>query len=140
MGWLITLGVIALIFGVLLLFSKEVLPALGAVLNKPVAYIDEKLRAIRILTGIVLVIIGGWVISVAFSYPELWYLHLIGVIALFFGFLYLFLPEWLAWLSKVSDQVLLSTDEIILGARKSVGIILILVAIYVFYSLYLITK
>ncbi|MEE8637517.1 MAG: hypothetical protein V3T21_00570 [Candidatus Margulisiibacteriota bacterium] len=140
MVWLITIGVVLLIFGALFIFSREMLLAIGEFLNKPVGYIDKGFRAYRMLVGIVLVIIGGWVISVAFSYPELWYLHIIGVVVLFFGLLYLFLPGWLDWLSKVLDQILLSTDEAVIGARKSLGIILIVVAIYVFYSAYLMLK
>lgn len=140
MSWLIVIGVLLLVFGALFIFSREMLLAMGAFLNKPVGYIDSKLSAYRMLVGIVLVIVGGWVISVAFRYPELWYLHLIGAVVLFFGLLYLFLPGWLDWLSKILDQILLSTDEAVIGARKSLGIILIVVAIYVFYSAYLMLR
>ena len=140
MGLLVGIGGLLLIFGGLFLFSREALLALSAFLNKPLAYVDRGLGAYRMLVGIVLVIIGGWVISVAFSYPELWYLHIIGALVLFFGLLYLFLPGWLDRLSKILDQTLLSTDEAVIGARKSLGIILMVVAIYVFYSAYLMLK
>jgi hypothetical protein len=89
---------------------------------------------------VVLVVIGGWLISVAFGYPSLWYLHIMGVIVLFFGLLYLFLPDWLDWLSSVLDRILLSTDEAVIAARKSLGIILVISAIYVFYSAYLVLR
>ena len=89
--WLVTAGVILLIFGFLLIFSRNALVVLGAILNAPVATIDEKLKSYRILAGVVLVVIGGWLISVAFGYPSLWYLHIMGVIVLFFGLLYLLL-------------------------------------------------
>jgi len=138
--WLIMVGVVLLVFGFLFIFSRNALMVLGSVMNAPVATIDEKLKSYRILAGVVLVVIGGWLISVAFGYPSLWYLHIIGVTVLFFGLLYLFLPEWLDWLSSVLDHILLSTDEAVIAARKSLGIILIISAIYVFYSAYLVMR
>ncbi len=138
--WLVTTGVFLLIFGLLFIFSRNALLLLGSILNAPVAAIDERLKSHRILVGVVLVVIGSWLTSVAFKYPSLWYLHLIGVVVLFFGLLYLFLPGWLDWFSSVLDQTLLSTDEAVIAARKSLGIILIISAIYVFYSAYLVLK
>ena len=137
MEWLITAGILSLLVGILLVFSSETLEMLGAVLNKPVAYLDEALLSARIPAGIGLVIIGGWIISVAFGYPDLWYLHLIGGIILLFGMLYLFLSGWLTIVSRIADQLLLSTDELVLGTRKSFGVVLIVIAIYIFYSAYL---
>ena len=138
--WLVTLGGFLLVFGLLFIFSRRALLALGALLNKPVATVDEKLRSYRVLVGVVLAVIGGWLISVAFGYPELWYLHLVGILILFFGLLYLFLPAWLDWISTVLDQILLSTDDAVIAARKSLGIILVISAIYVFYSAYLVLR
>ena len=138
MGWLIAAGIIALIFGLLLLSSRDFLVNLGAFFNQSLGKVDGFLSPVRILVGIILVIIGGWLISVAFSYPDLWYLHLIGALALIFGLLYLFIPQWLEVLCNVCNQVLLSTDELVIGARIVVGIIFILAAIYMFFSAYLI--
>jgi hypothetical protein len=138
MGWLITAGIIALIFGLLLLSSRDFLANLGAVFNQSLGRINGFLSPIRIVAGIVLVIIGGWLISVAFNYPGLWYLHLIGILALIFGLLYLFAPQWLELLSGVCNQILLSTDELVIGARIIVGIIFILAAIYMLFSAFLI--
>jgi len=139
MSFLITAGIIALFFGVLSLFSREILLALGTALNRPVIYFDDKLRVIRIPLGLCLTVVGAWIISVAFNYPQLWYLHLVGIIILFFGLLYLFMPEWLVVLSKFLDRVMLTTDELYVGTRKALGVILILAAIYIFYSVYLMT-
>ena len=137
MEFLIVAGIIALLFGILAVFSREILQKMGAVLNKPVVVVDEKLKAVRIPLGIALVLLGGWIISVAFSYPELWYLHLIGIVVLFFGLLYLFVPQWLDVISRFLNQSMLSTDEIIIGTRKTIGVLLILAAIYIFYSVFL---
>jgi hypothetical protein len=137
MEWLIVAGVLSLLVGVLLVFSSETLKAIGDVFNKPIGYIDDALLSVRIPAGIVLVIIGGWIISVAFSYPELWYLHLLGGIILLFGLFYLFLSGGLTTISRVADQLLLSTDELVMGTRKSFGVFLIVIALYIFYSAYL---
>ncbi|MDD5382534.1 MAG: hypothetical protein PHH60_02650 [Candidatus Margulisbacteria bacterium] len=140
MEWLLVIGIIALVFSLLLLFSRDLIAVLGEVFNKPVNFIDEKLKAIRMPAGIAMVIIGGWIISVAFSYSQLWYLHIVGTLILLFGLLYLFMPGWLDWLSNVSSLLLMSTDEQIIGARKSLGVILLVSAIYLFYSAFLLTK
>jgi len=110
---------------------------LDAFLNKPLVYLDQKLRSVRLLSGIALVIIGGWIIWVAANYKELWFLNIIGIILIFFGLLYLFLPGWLDQISVVMDKTLLSPDEIVISIRRSLGIIFIIIAIYIFYSAYL---
>ena len=140
MQLLIAAGIIALVFGILAVFSREMLMYLGSSLNKPIAYIDDKLQGIRIPLGLVLAVIGGWIISVAFRYPMLWYLHIFGVVILFFGLLYLFVPPWLDVLSKIFDKTLLSTDEMFIGLRKAVGVLLILAAVYIFYSVLLVIR
>lgn len=137
MGFLITAGVISLIFGMISLLSREILLVLGSALNKPILYFDDKLKVIRVPIGLLLTGLGVWIISVAFNYPELWYLHLIGILILFFGLLYLFIPEWITVLSRFLDQVMLTTDELFIGTRKALGVIMILAAIYIFYSAYL---
>ncbi|KPJ69878.1 hypothetical protein AMJ44_02115 [candidate division WOR-1 bacterium DG_54_3] len=137
MGWLITIGVFSLVFGMILLFPAGAVRMLDAFLNKPLVYLDQKLRSVRLLSGIALVIIGGWIIWVAANYKELWFLNIIGIILIFFGLLYLFLPGWLDQISVVMDKTLLSPDEIVISIRRSLGIIFIIIAIYIFYSAYL---
>ena len=137
MSLLITTGIIALFFGIIAIFSRELLQYLGHNLNKPVVYLDDKLQALRLPVGLVLALAGLWLVSVAFRYGELWPLHLVGIIALFFGLCYLFVPQWLELLRKFLDQTLLAADEILVGARKAVGVFLILAAIYIFVSLLL---
>ena len=137
MAWLITIGIFSLIFGMILLFPAGAIRMLDAFLNKPLVYLDNKLRSFSILSGTALVIIGGWIIWVAASYRELWPLNIIGVILVFFGLLYLFLPGWLDQISTVMNKTLLSPDEMVISIRRSLGIIFIIIAIYIFYSAYL---
>lgn len=140
MVWLIAAGIFTLLGGLLLLFFGEKSRGFWNIINSPIAYVDSVLAGVRVPVGIVLVIVGGWVISVAFNYPELWFLHIIGILALFFGMLYLFLPQWLVVFSTAADRLLFSTDEVVLGTRKSFGIILVLMAVYIFYAVYLLAK
>lgn len=140
MGWLITAGTVGIFMGLLLLSSAEVLRRFWGYLNSPIAYIDSALEGVRVPVGVTLLIVGGWIISVAFNYPTLWYLYLLGGIILLFGLFYLFIPRWMERLSGLADQLLFSTDELVLGTRKSFGIILIVVGIYIYYAAYLLSR
>jgi hypothetical protein len=140
MGWLLASGIVSFLAGTVFLFSEKGMSRLSIVLGQTVVYLDGSLNSIRVPLGVGLVVAGGWLISIAFSYASLWYLHIIGATSLFFGLLYLFLPNWLAVFSKIADQVLFSVDEVILGARKSFGAILIIAASYIFYAVYLSLK
>ena len=140
MAWLITIGIFSLVFGLALLFPLGVVKMLDAFFNRPLIYLDQKLRSARILSGLGLVMVGGWLIWVVFSYPQLLYLNIIGIILVLFGMFYLFLPGWLDRISEIMNRSLLSPDEIVIGVRKSLGIIFIIIAIYIFYSAYLMVK
>ena len=117
----------------LVLVTNGFLRWLAGVVDKPVGFIDEKLSSMRIVSGLLLIIFGGWFVSLAFSYQSLWYFHLLGIITLFVGLLYLFLPSWLKTFSRVADQLTFSTDDLIFTARRTVGISLIIAAVYIFY-------
>jgi len=140
MEWLIVAAIIGFLIGLLLMFSSEALRVLSDLMNKPLAYLDNMILAVRMPAGIVFIILGGWLISVAFSYPELWYLHLAGALALFFGLVYLFVPQWLSVFSKVSDQLVMPTDEMVLGMRKGIGVVLVIAALYILYVAYLLSR
>ncbi|MDY6974342.1 MAG: hypothetical protein SV775_18810 [Thermodesulfobacteriota bacterium] len=128
-----TIGVIGVCFGILCLSSPKVLERMGAVLNKPVLFLDEKLYRFHVFVGLLLAVIGGWLILVAFRYPDLWYLYLVGILALVLGLGYLFFAGWLAKFSNGADVVVLSTDEKLLKVRKVVGFISIVASIYILY-------
>jgi hypothetical protein len=140
MGWLITAGTVSVFMGLLLLFPVEVLRRFWGYLNSPIAYIDSALEGMRVPVGVTLLIVGGWIVSVALNYPILWYLHLLGGIIVIFGVFYLFIPRWMERFSSLADQLLFSTDELVLGTRKSFGIILIVVGIYIYYAAYLLSR
>lgn len=136
MEYLILAAIVSLLFGVMFLMSPETLGKWGEASNRTVMVLDEKLSSIRLLTGLALLILGGFIIWAIVPYGALWYLHLIGVISLFFGILYLAAPDGLKTLSTIFNVVLLSTDEVVLAVRKTVGIILLVAGAYILYSVY----
>lgn len=136
MMFLLISGVVALVFGLCLLFSPAFLGGIGAVFNRVVFFLDKKLAVMKKWIGLGLLVIGAWVLYVAVNYPEAVSLTPIWIMCLAFGLLFLFFANWLTWLSNLSNQMVLSTDEVVMGARKVIGIILIIFSIYIFYASY----
>ncbi len=134
MGYLLTLAIISLVFGLILLFTPNFLMRLGQVCNKIVLYLDEKLQPIRVWVGILLMLVGGWLLYVTIQYPELAYLNALWLVCLGFGLLFLFFSNWLSWLSNVSNKVIFSTDDVVIGSRKIVGVLLLIASFYIAYS------
>jgi hypothetical protein len=133
MGWITAAIVIILVVGLALLLIGSSHAHVQA-LDQTIAHIDEKINSVRFLVGPVLVILGGWFVSIAFSYAALWYLLPVGLIVVCCGLLYVFFPGWLVRLSQIADQVVFSADEHVYAARKVVGIVLALAAVgYVIY-------
>ncbi|KPJ69879.1 hypothetical protein AMJ44_02120 [candidate division WOR-1 bacterium DG_54_3] len=140
MEYLIAAGTISLLFGLLLLFAPIFLGNLGAICNRVLIYLDEKLEPVKVWIGITLIIVGGWLLYVSANYPEVYYLPTFWIICFVFGLLFLFFPHWLSWLSNISNRVIFSTDEVVMGARKLVGIVLLIIGIYIFYMVYVIMQ
>ena len=136
MEYLIASGAVSLLFGLFLLFAPIFLGKLGEICNRVLLYLDEILEPIKVWAGLLLLIIGGWVLYVSANYPEIVHLPPVWIICLAFGLLFLFMPNWLAWLSTVSNKVIFSTDEVVMGSRKIVGIVLLIIGIYIYYMLY----
>lgn len=134
MIWLTAAAVLSLLFGLLLLLSGEKLKQLSAVFNQPVAYIDTAFIAARIPVGLSLIMAGGWLISVAAGYPALWLLAPAGALAVGFGLLFFFLPGALNSLAKSTDTLFFPADDFSPGARRGLGIILIIAAVYIFFA------
>jgi len=135
MSLLVFTGLVSLLFGVLFLMAPETLGRWNEVGNRTIMVLDEKLSPLRTWVGAVLLIAGGFIIWAAFPYStELWYLHIIGAIVLFFGLLFIAFPHGLKNLSRIFDTVLLSTDEMILGVRKTLGILLLIAGAYIIYA------
>ncbi|MFH2034657.1 MAG: hypothetical protein ABIJ26_08185 [Candidatus Margulisiibacteriota bacterium] len=127
-----------MIFGLLFLLSPATLGKAGEVCNKTLLVLDDSLSKVRVVVGIVLIAAGLLIAWMAYpSGAQLWYLHAIAIIAVFFGVLYLAFPKALTTLSNIFNVILLPTDEILISIRKVVGIILIIASAYMLISSYL---
>jgi hypothetical protein len=136
MAYLMVSGTVSLLFGLIFLFTPAFLGSFGQVFNRVVLFLDERLEPMKKGIGLLLVVVGAWLLYVVTRYPELGYLTWIWLICLSFGFLSLFFPHWLAWLSNLFNRVVFSTDEVVMGSRKIIGIILLIFAVYIFYAAY----
>jgi hypothetical protein len=139
MSYLFFCALVSLIFGLLFLVSPEVLGTMGSVFNAGLFTLDSLIMRYRLWLGIVLLAIAAWIFYVGLQFA-VWYIIASWMVALGFGLLFLFLPGWLTWLSKASNAMLVSTDEIILGWRRVIGIGLIVSSIYIFYGIFLSIK
>jgi hypothetical protein len=85
-----------------------------------------------------LIVVGAWKLYVIINYElgHLWHMHVSWSISILFGILFLLFPAFLKGFSDFSDRVILSTDKVVMGARKLVGIVLIMVSVYIFYGAY----
>ncbi|MDD5382533.1 MAG: hypothetical protein PHH60_02645 [Candidatus Margulisbacteria bacterium] len=133
-------GLICLLFGLFIIFTPGLLHRLSQAGNTIVLYLDDRLSQAKIWVGLLLVFIGVWLIYLVSFYPELWYITPVWLLCLLTGFFYLFLPNWLFWLSNLFDKLVFSADELIMGSRKVFGVILLVVSIYLFFSAYLINR
>jgi len=140
MIWFVILGIIALVFGFLFIFSKEILFLVSLIMERPLASIEPRISSIRGIAGGILVLIALWILYTAVRIVGPWYLYLAGLIILLFGLLYLFIPRWVDQMSKFTNRVVFATDEVIVGGRRSIGIVLLILALYFFYTAFLVLK
>jgi hypothetical protein len=135
MSYLWFCALVSLVFGLLLLASPEVMGSLGSVLNSALFVLNGQTMRYRVGIGIVLLVVSAWVFYIGLQYPA-WYLTATWIVALVFGLLYLLLPGWLNWLSKASNALLVSTDDLVIGWRRVIGIVLIVTGIYIVYGIF----
>jgi hypothetical protein len=135
MAYLWICAIVSLVFGLLFIASPAILGALGSIFNAALFTLNGWLMRYRFWLGLLLVVVGAWLFYIGLQYPE-WYITTAWVVAIVFGLLFLFLPNWLTWLSNASDSVLLSTDNLAMGWRRIIGIALVVAGIYIVYALY----
>lgn len=136
MEYLIFTAILSLLFGILFLLTPETLGRWGEAGNRTILVLDEKLSSVRVFAGGILLLLGLWISWSAFNYSSLWFLHLIGILAIFFGLLYLIAHQGIKTLSTIFNVVLLSTDEVVMAVRQTVGIVLLVAGVYILYAVY----
>jgi len=129
-------GFLAIIFGLVLILSADILGKAGEVGNRTLLVLDEKIAPLRWFFGIAFLVLGVWMLINVFSYPQFWYINIIGALAIFFGLLFIVFPHSLEVLSNIFNTVLLSTDELVLAVRKIAGIVLLIAGSYILYAAY----
>ena len=139
MSYLLFCALVSLIFGLLFLVSPAVLGRLGTVLNLVLFTLNGQTLRYRIWIGIVFLAIAAWVFYVGLQAPG-WYMVALWIVPLVFGLLFLFLPGWLSWMSKASNAMLLPTDELAIGWRRLIGILLIVAGLYILYGIFMSMK
>jgi hypothetical protein len=136
MTYMVFAGLVSLFFGLLFLLSPEFLAKMGKACNQTLIVLDHKVDPVKGVVGVIFILLGAWILWMVFPYGELWYLNAIAAISLFFGLLFLFFPAGLKFLSDISNTILLSTDDVVMGARKTIGVLLLILCIYIFYASY----
>lgn len=139
MAYLWFCAIVSLVFGLLFLSSPGLLGVWGKVLNVALFALNGQTVRYRLWIGTALLVIAAWVFYAGLHAPD-WTLTATWIVALAFALLYLVVPHWLAWLSKASNALLLSTDELVLGWRRLIGIILLVAAAYMFYGIFAMLK
>ena len=140
MTYLIVAGIIAVLAGLYMLIAPIFFKNFCCVVDKIIFILDEQVQKIKLIVGIVLLGVAGWVFYLSLN-PEIGQiLHPVWVIALVFGLLSLFFPKWLESLSKLANKSIFPTDQYVLGSSKVIGLLLLLSAVYIFYMVYVISR
>jgi hypothetical protein len=129
-------GLISLIFGILFLIApSEFWQKVMKLFNKPVLFVEMGLRAYHFPVGFIFLVLGTWLIFLVIADPVLWFFHIVGIAFVIAGLLYIFVPDWLLWISNLSGREIITFDQIAIASRTSLGVVLILVAIYIFMKI-----
>ena len=130
-------GITSLIFGILFLIAPpRFWERVGNLFNKPVLYVESRLRVFNFPVGFLFLILGTWLVFLAIEDPGIWYFFIAGIIFVLLGLLYIFIPDWLLWISNLSGKVVVFFDQVAIASRTSLGIVLILASIYIFFKLF----
>ena len=134
MTFLIVSAIVAFLAGIFLFFAGDSVKKVSDLLNRIIFHLDEALCSARLASGLILLLLGGWIVYTGMAHPVFSYLTLVGGLIVVFGLLYLFFPSWLGAMSDWADRIMLSTDDIIFHARRISGVVLILISLYIVYS------
>ena len=136
MSYLMILGLMILIAGIFMFFFPNLCGYSSKVFDRVVFVLDDKLHSYRILVGLFLLAVGGWMLYLTIVYSEYVGLHPVWVILVIFGLLFIFLPHWLASISDWANKTIFRTDQFVRRTCKSIGLALILAGIFVLYRVF----
>ncbi|MCX5751638.1 MAG: hypothetical protein NT099_08270 [Candidatus Saganbacteria bacterium] len=135
MVYILIAGILGFVLGLLLIFFPITLEQINVTCNRVLVYLDEKLYAVRIPAGIILILMGIWFLlaSKPITMKEAWILPIAGTLAVILGLLLAVFPKSLVKVSEWGNTMLVTTDEILVKARLSAGIVILLISIYLLF-------
>jgi hypothetical protein len=128
---------LSILIGLLLLIYPAGLISIYQAADQIVVKVDEALKQQRILTGLLLLAVAGWIGYLCFAMPEAAILHPVWVIALAFGLMYLLAPGLLNSLSQMLDQSVFNTNDYVMSRAKSFGLFFIIAGLYILVAIYI---
>ena len=137
MTLLLIVGTLSVLFGLILLIYPSGLISLYKAADQIVVMVDEALKKQRIVTGILLLAVAGWIGYLSFVMAEAAVLHPIWMIALAFGLMYLLAPGWLKSLSQMLDSSVFNTNDYVMSRAKSFGLFFIIAGLYILVAIYI---
>jgi len=133
MWFLFLSGVLGLVLGLLLIFLPYLLKVISRATDWTVISIEDSTLPSRLMTGLAQILIGLWLVYASRTYPELWALFYIGILAIIFGILLIFFHKFLIKLNEWGNTVLFSEAEVGVWQRIIYGIIILLMGAYILY-------
>jgi len=137
MTLLLIVGTLSVLFGLILLIYPSGLISLYKAADQIVVMVDEALKKQRIVTGLLLLAVAGWIGYLSFVMAEAAVLHPIWMIALAFGLMYLLAPGWLKSLSQMLDSSVFNTNDYVMSRAKSFGLFFIIAGLYILVAIYI---
>ena len=137
MTLLLIVGTLSVLFGLILLIYPSGLISLYKAADQIVVMVDEALKKQRIVTGLLLLAVAGWIGYLSFVMAEAAVLHPIWMIALAFGLMYLLAPGWLKSLSQMLDSGVFNTNDYVMSRAKSFGLFFIIAGLYILVAIYI---
>ena len=130
-------GLISLFFGILFLVAPESFwKRIGDRFNRSLFVMDGKLRVHNMLVGVISLSMGAWFIFFALAYSYTVY-HLLGVILIAVGLIYVTKPDFLLRVSKIFSRQVVAFDNLLITSRTGIGILLIIISVYIFLMLFM---
>jgi len=128
---IITSGVVAVIFGLIMLFSPGFFQSLTDKFNRLVMNSNMFLLSHRIIFGIFMLLAAAWILLCIYKSPQFFLLYIVLAIAFIFGVLFIFFPGTLETLSNYSDVVVFPTDKYVTKYSRALGAVLVIAGIYI---------
>jgi hypothetical protein len=135
MWYVLVVGIVLVIFGLLLLFKPKWLGAFLEVFNKGYMFGDMLVNQFRLLFGLILLFLSAWMVRHVFLFPEMGVVFYPACLFFaFFGMIMIFFPTFMSQISAFLNRVIFHTDSLVLKAHRAFGLLFILIGLYLIYA------